>query len=131
MLIKIIYILFVAVADFLLYSMLNKTGKVSSTLLWSFWAVFLLVIVLHTGLFKLDFLLPFDRFIMVIQFLVELIIFHFVGKYYINRTQKSTRLTPEVAGFAVKMASFIFLKGIYILVFIVQCMFILTQNYTQ
>jgi len=129
MLIKIIYIIFIAVADFLLYSMLNKTGKVSSPLLWSFWIIFLLVVLLHTGLFKWDSLMPFDRFVMVIQFLVELVIFHFVGKYYINKTQRSTRLTPEVSGFAVKMASFIFLKAIYILVFIVQCIFILTENY--
>ncbi len=131
MLIKIIYVLFIALADFLLYSMLNKTGKVSSTLLWVFWTLFLLVVLLHTGLFKLDFLMPFDRFVMVVQFLVELIIFHFVGKYYINKTQRSTRLSPEVSSFSVKMASFIFLKAIYILVFIVQCIFILTENYTK
>lgn len=125
---KIIYILFIAAADFLLYLSLNKTEKVSSKLLWSSWIIFLFIVVLHTGLIKLDFLLPPDRFIMMIQFLVELIVFHFVGRYYIRKTQKSTTLSPNIADFAAKMASFIFLKAIYIVVFIVQCMFILMQS---
>jgi hypothetical protein len=130
MLIKIIYILFIAASDFLLYSMLNKTGKVSTTVQWSFWTTFLIVVLLHTGLFKLDFLMPLGHFLMVIQFLIELIIFHFVGKYYIYRTQNSTRLSVEVASFSIKIASFIFLKAIYILIFIVQCVFILVDMYS-
>jgi hypothetical protein len=129
MFIKIIYILFIAVADFFLFSMLNKTSKVKSSLLWSFWTLFSFVFLLHIGLFKLDFLMPFDHFFMVIQFLIELVIFHYVGKYYINKTKRSTRLTPEVSGFAANMASFIFLKAIYIFVFLVQSIFILTDNY--
>jgi len=128
MFIKLIYILFIATADFLLYSVLNKTGKVSPKLLWSFVVIFLLVLLLHTGLFNLAFLMSFGHFLLVIQFLVELIIFHMVGKYYIKRTQTSTRLSPEVANFSIKMASFIFLKGIYILLFIVQCIFIIANT---
>jgi hypothetical protein len=127
MLIKIMYILFIAAADFCLYSILNKTGKVNSKLLWSFGVIFLVVVLLHAGLFNLSFLLPFGYFLLIIQFLAELMIFHIAGKYYINRTQRSTRLMPTVASFSIKMASFIFLKATYVLVFIVQCMFILVQ----
>ena len=127
MLIKIIYILVVAIADFLLYSVLNKTGKVNSKLLWSFCGIFLLVLVLHIGLFNFGFLMSFRQFLLVSQFLVELIIFHFVGKYYINRTQKSTRLSGEVANFSIKMASFIYQKAIYVLIFIVQCVYIFSD----
>lgn len=127
MLIKIIYIVFIATSDFLLYSLLNKTGKVNMTWQWSFWTAFLVVVLLHTGLFKMGFLMPLGHFLLVIQFLIELMIFHFVGKYYIYRTQKSTRLSTEVANFSIKMASFIFLKAIYILIFIVQCVFILAD----
>jgi hypothetical protein len=131
MLIKLLYILFIATADFFLYSMLNKTGKVGLTLLRSFWIVFLLVVILHTGIFKLEFLLPFEHFILIIQFLVELIIFHFIGNYFIAKTQRNTRLSPQVASYSVKMASFLFLKAAYILTFAVQCIFNLTRHYIR
>ncbi|PWG78464.1 hypothetical protein DDR33_21795 [Pararcticibacter amylolyticus] len=66
------------------------------------------------------------QFLLIVQFLVELVIFHYVGKYYIKRTERSTQLSEQIAKLSVKMASFIFLKAIYILVFIVQVMFILS-----
>jgi hypothetical protein len=129
MTIQMLYIIFIATADLFLYSILNKTENVGSTSLFSFWLLFLLVVIFHTSLFKFNFLLPFQDFIMIIQFLVGLTAFHFVGKYYIAKIQRSTRLSQEVISYSVKIASFLFLKAVFILVFVVQCMFILTRDF--
>lgn len=128
MFIKLIYIFFTASTDFLLYNTLNKKNKVNSKIVWLYVITFLFVLVLHTGLFNLTFLMPIRHFLIVFQFLIELIVFHIVGKYYINRTQVSSRLSPKIANLSIKMASFIFLKGIYMILFIVQCIFIINSS---
>jgi hypothetical protein len=128
MLIKLIYILFIATTDFFLYFVLNRPNKINAYLIWSFLIIFILVCLLHTNLVRPNFLLSLDSLLSVLQFLIGLIVFHFVGKYYINKIKRSTRLAPKVARGASKMASFIFQKAIYVMVFITQCMFILNAN---
>ena len=125
--IKLIYIIFIGIADFTLYSILNEKYKINQKWLWFICSIFIIVTVLHAGLFGLNFLMPRGNFLLIAQFLIELFIFHLVGKYYIIKIKKSSRLSKEVANFSIKMASFIFLKAVYIIVFIVQCIFILTR----
>ena len=125
MIIKIIYILFIGIADFILCSTLNKVGRINTYLIIAFVVSFLIFGVLHTNLFHIESLMPMKGFVMLSQFLIELAIFHFVGKYYIARTKRSKRLSEEVKTFSVRVVSFIFFRLIYVIVFLVQCMFII------
>jgi hypothetical protein len=125
MLVKIIYLLFFAVTDFVIYSILNKTGQVTKKQTLFFGLIFLIVIILHLGLFDSSILTPRKNFLALsigsfVPFLVYLWF-----KYLV--TPRLDRMNGSNAGFlssGKKVISFFFLNLIYVIVFIAQCTFI-------
>jgi hypothetical protein len=131
MLINIIYLIFFAAIDFVVYSILNETGKITKKLGLSFGLIFLLVIILHLGLSNSDFLIPQKIFfaLIVVSFVPFLVYLWF--KYIVNRRLDRMNISNE--GFlnsGRKIISFFFMKMIYVIVFIAQCTFIFESTNT-
>lgn len=131
MLIKIIYLLFFAVTNFVVYSQLNKTGHVTKKQALYFALIFLIVVILHFSLFNSNFLIPRKNFLAlsIVSFVPFLVYLWF--KYLV--TPRLDRMNGADEGFlnsGKKVFSFFFLNLIYIIVFITQCTFIFQSTNT-
>jgi hypothetical protein len=104
--------------------MLHKTGKISRKLFLLFVVIFIIIGLLHTKLFDIKYLMTFGRFLLVAQFTATIIIFHFIGTWFIGRTKKANQLPEQSIQLIVNLTNLIFLKGIYVFFFILQCMYI-------
>lgn len=122
---NIVYLLFFAAANFIIYSVLNKTGKISNKILWSSGCVFLLFVLLHIIPLNLNFLMAGEYFFPSIFFLaVPIVVYLWFNYFVINRVQRLKGIGEQSLRFAIGLFSFFFLKFIYIIVFAMQCMLI-------
>lgn len=121
---KAIYVIFFLIFDAALYYNLNHKNKVSPKTFWLFIGAYFIVALVHSGLFKLAFLMPFGNFLFVSQFWLQLLLFHFVGVWYIRMAEKSKLLTREAVELNVRLTRFIFLRAMYFIVFLLQLVFI-------
>ena len=128
MLIKLIYILLFALSNFVIYSLVNKTGWVHRSFLITFTVIFILVFIFNTGLFNSQLTLPKKHFflltfVLAFPFLTYLW-FNFLALKRIDRL-KDKGVNEEFVNRATKVFSFFFLKVTFIMAFIVQCSLIL------
>jgi|ERR1051325_2501860 len=125
MLVKLIYILLFAAFNFVIYSKLNKTGKITPNLLWLFISIFIIFLILHTGLFNWSFLMDRkDFFPIVILLFGPVIVYLWFNFLVLKRIKRLNMSNEEFRNTAIKIFSFFFLKFFYVMVFIVQCAFI-------
>lgn len=124
--IKLIYLLFFGAAYFVLYSSLNGSFKINRKWLWWFGGIFVSFVALHIELFAVDFLMPRNIFFPMVLLLLVVILFHFIGRYFVGKTKKSNRLTEDVKAISIKMGFFVFLKAPFILGFILYSLIILS-----
>ena len=125
MLVKIIYVLLFAIFNFVIYSKLNKTGKITPNLLWLFISIFIIFLILHTGLFNWSFLMDRkDFFPIVILLFGPVIVYLWFNFLVLKRIKRLNMSNEEFRNTAIKIFSFFFLKFFYVMVFIVQCAFI-------
>jgi hypothetical protein len=125
MFIKILYIIFFALANFIIYSKLNRTGKITKIQFWLFCIVFLLFILLHIGLFNLVFLMRWkDIFPLLLLLITPLMVYFWYNYFVIKRIKRLKESNEGFLRLSIKVFSFFFLKFIYIMVFVVQCIFI-------
>jgi len=127
MLIKIIYVLLFAAFNFVIYSKLNKTGKISSNLFWLSVSIFIIVVILHTGLFNWSFLMTGRDFFPLVIFLFVPVIVHVWFNFLVlKRIERLNMSNEKFRNTAIKIFSFFFLKFFCVMVFISQCVFVFT-----
>ncbi len=125
MLIKIIYIFLFAAFNFVIYSKLNKTGKINANLFWFFTLIFILFVILHTGLFNWYFLLSWKQFAPLLFFLSAPVLVYLWFNYFaLKRIERLNMPNENFRNTAIKVFSFFFLKLFYVMIFIVQCVLI-------
>jgi hypothetical protein len=129
MLTMLFYISFFAVTDFIIYAVLNQAGIINSKLWIGYGFIFLLVIVLHTGLFEIKFLMPFKNLFNLLLFSIIAVPFYFFGRYRIGRLKGSNRLSESLKPRACFYMSLVFQKLPILMIFIVQCMSIFAFIY--
>ncbi len=121
---KLLYVLFFAAADFFIFSFLHKKGKLTNRHLWAFLAIFFVIGLLHSKLFEIPYLMALNQFLSITQFTATIVIFHFIGKWFISKMDKSDQLPEKSVHLIITLIDYIFLKGIYVFFFLLQCMFI-------
>jgi|GEM_PF-2351788 hypothetical protein len=125
MLVKIIYVLLFAIFNFVIYSKLNKTGKVSSGLFWPTVSIFVLFVTLHIGMLNWSFLLPWkDFFPLVIVLFAPVLAYLWFNYLAFKRIKRLNMSNEEFRNTAIRIFSFFFLKFFYVIAFIAQCAFI-------
>lgn len=131
-LIKIIYFLFFAATDLLVYLVLNKRGSIKPRSLWIFGSIFLVVLLLHTRIVSWSFLLPAQQFFAATICAGAPVIVYLWFNYIVL---KRIKITKEKAGAsraaffdrATRLFSFVFLKLFYLMAFFMQCVIIIEQ----
>lgn len=127
MLVKLIYVLFFAAFNFVSYSKLNKTGKISPNLFWISILIFIVLVILHTGLFNWSFLMARQDFLLIAALLfVPVIVYIWFNFLVLKRIRRLNMSNERFRNTAIKIFSFFFLKFFYVMVFIAQCGFIFT-----
>jgi hypothetical protein len=117
--------LFLAAFNFVIYSKLNKTGKISPNLFLFFTSIFILFVILHTELFNWDFLIPWKQFFPLLFFLSAPVLVYLWFNYFVlKRIERLNMSNEKFRSTVIKVFSFFFLKLIYVIIFIVQCIFI-------
>jgi hypothetical protein len=126
-LIKVLYILFFGIADFMLYSVLHKTDKVKREILIYYGVFFLLISVLHTGIIRTSFLMPKENFFNCTMPLLLIVIAHFFGRFSIRMIDNpGNRASDELKDWFKKYWTFATMLMPYFLFFLVQCLWIIS-----
>lgn len=122
--IKILYIIFFGITNLLLHLGLNQLRPIRTKYLISFGILLSISIFVHILASEGYLFMPLHDFLILMQFYIHLTIFHFVGRYFVNRTSTNKSLNETTINYSVKLGSFVFFKLVYVLIFIVQCIFI-------
>jgi hypothetical protein len=129
MLLKLLYILFFAASNFVVYSMLHKTGKVNRTSLLVSIVIFLVALFLHTGVLNGNHLMQFSNFLTLSIMLTFPLIAYFWFKLFalkrINRL-KEKGVNEIFVDRASHIFSFFFLRITFFMAFIFQCSIIIS-----
>jgi hypothetical protein len=125
MVIKIIYVLIFAAANFVVYSLLNRTGTVNRKQGLIFAGLFLLFILFQSGLFNWALpMAPGDFFPVTLLLVVPVIVYLWFHYMVVRRIQRLNGGGQGFLGTAAKAMAFFFLKFFYIIVLIAQADFI-------
>src|SRR6185437_486370 len=76
-LVRLFYILFFGGADLILYSLLHQKNRISKQVIFCYTFLFVLISILHTGLFKISFLMPIGTFFTCLVYLLFILAMHF------------------------------------------------------
>jgi len=130
MLIKLIYVLFFALSNFVIYSLLHKTGKVNLYFILGFSALFVFAVLLHIGSSNANYLMPKDDFFGSIFFLLFPITAFIWFKFALKRINrlKERGVNKSFVNGGIKIFSFFFLKVTFVMAFICQCSLIFCSH---
>jgi hypothetical protein len=128
MLIMICYILFFAISDMLIYFLLYKTFPVSTKVWTSYGIILVFIILLHSGLFDVKFLIPFGRLLLLLASLGFNFFYYLMYKIAKDRVNRTTDDENDNDNLLVRYIRFIRMLASFSLsyifptaVFIVQC----------
>jgi hypothetical protein len=108
---KLIYVLFFGLANFIIYTKLNKTGKINAKLFWSFIAIFLLFVFLYIDLFYAGFLMKWkDFFPFLLLLIVPVVVYYWFTYLAIKRITRLKDQNERFFNFGIKIFSFFFLE---------------------
>jgi len=125
MIIKIVYVAFFGLANLMLYIKLNKSKEIGAGLWWASLLVFLLFILIHLNFFAFRALLKWDDFFpLVTLFVAPVVVYYWYTYFVIKRINALKGPSESFLRSVLKVFSFLFLKAIYLIIFIVQCVFI-------
>jgi hypothetical protein len=123
-LLKGFYIVFFGCVDLILYSLLNQKGWVKKNQLMIYGTLFIIVVILHTGIVKIDFLMPKDSFFHCTVFLLLITIMHFFGLLGIKRIgNPNNRVSEEIKEMFRKFWAFCTMIIPYFFFFAIQCVY--------
>lgn len=126
-LLKAFYILFFGCADLILYSLLHKKDWVNRNHVIIYSTIFLILAILHTGIIKLNFLMPKGGFFECCAFLLIITIMHFSGKRRIRRIDNpDNRVSQDIKDMFKKFGFYGTMIIPYFLFFIIQTLFAIT-----
>jgi hypothetical protein len=124
MILKLIYVLFFAASNVIIYALIHKTGWVKRNLLITSVAVFTLVFLLHAVWGNNTILLPFHQFVGLTFFLAFPIIvylwFNFLVLKMLTRL-KQKGVNENFVNTATRGFSVFFLNGPIVMGFFMQC----------
>lgn len=119
--IKVLYILIFAAANFVIYLKLNKPESINKRQMMLILAFFCFFTVLHFDLFQLSYLIPFNHFaILLISLLYPIITSVWYNFYVVKRIDRLQIKNERFLKIAKKIFSFVFLKLVYFMAFFVQ-----------
>jgi len=121
----VLYLIFFIAVDLCVFLLINKIIKANASFLLILVLSVVVIIFLHSGIFNVANLMPLKYLLAGLEILAGCLVMSLIGRFSINRTLKSTRLTPEVAKISIKIQSFLFFKVLYALSLFVQIMFVL------
>jgi hypothetical protein len=127
-LLKILYILFFACADVILYSLLHKKAWVTKNQIIIFCIIFIVAAVLHIGIIKINFLMPvYDFFRFALAPLLIISMMHFFGIYSIKRMNNpNNRASEDLKELILKFWSFFTFTMPYFFFFFGQCLWVIS-----
>ena len=109
MLIKIIYLLVFATVDIIVYLKLNKSNKLSDDKLWAIGSIFLIFLLLNTGVVSWGFLMPHQSFFgLIVMSFVPILVYVWFKYIVVKRVTKLT-MPQKNKDFALKVFSIFFL----------------------
>jgi len=121
---KIIYILFYAAVNVIIYLKLNKPQKISTKQLVIFVFISLVFVILHTSLFILPYLMSSKDFLMPLSLsIIPVLVYFWFNFLVLKRIERLNISNEAFRNIAIKIFSFFFLKLFYVMVFIMQCVF--------
>ena len=121
-----IYIFFFLFLDVIIYLYLHKIIFMDKKTISILVIVFAAIVMLHIQTLGSNWL-SFKQFMLLTQFLISLIIFHYVGQWYMIKIQLSTIFPPQSIQLQKKLIRVVFMNAIYLLVFFLQCVFIINR----
>ena len=121
---KLVYVLFYAAVDLVIYLKLNKPGKISRKQLLIFVFIALIFTLLNTGIIKSPWLMPNKEFFMPLSFsIVPVLVYFWFNFVVLKRIYRLNIPNEAFRNTTVKVFSFFFLNFFYIMVFVMQCVF--------
>ena len=78
-LLRLFYVLFFGGADLILYSLLHQKNWINKRLIFCYIFLVIVISILHTGLFKISFLMPADTFFTCLAYSLVIVFMHFFG----------------------------------------------------
>ena len=133
MFINILYCLYFGLIAFILNAILTKSVKIDRGILFASSVVILIVIILHTNLFEINFLMKSMDFFNLLNFSLGFVILHFGGKFqdYMreNRNNKTGGVSQQTFDSFMTVVDFIRYKLIYIMIYLYQVLAIWNENY--
>lgn len=131
MILKLVYILFFAASNFVIYALIHKKGLIKRNLLITSIAIYTIVFVLHAILGNNGILLPAHSFFISTFFLATPVIvylwFNFLALKRMNRL-KEKGVNENFVNTAIKVFSVFFLNAPFVMAFVMQCVAVLTLN---
>lgn len=121
---KIVYILFYAAVNLIIYFKLNEPDRISKKQLMIFVFIALIFVLLHIGIIQSPLLIPAKDFFMPLSLSIIPVLVYFWFNYMVlKRIERLNISNVRFRNTAVKVFSFFFLKLFYVIVFIMQCVF--------
>jgi hypothetical protein len=124
MFVNILYCLYFGVIAFILNALLTKSFRIEKNILLVLSVVILIVIILHTDFFEINFLMKSKDFFHLLNFSFGFVILYFGGKFQDYIRDKSKNKTGGVSQQTFKsfmiVVDFIRYKLIYVMIYIYQ-----------
>jgi hypothetical protein len=121
-LLRFFYILFFGCSDLILYSLLHQKNWISKHVIFYYIFLIILVSVLHTGLFKISFLMPIETFFQCLAYLLIILAMHFFGIRSTRRLYNpANRVNVEIKDAFAKYWQFMTMTIPYFFFFLIQC----------
>lgn len=133
MFVNILYCLYFGLIAFILNVLLTKSNKINRGILLASSVVILIVIMLHTNLFEINFLMKSKDFFNLLNFSFGFVILHFGGKSqdYIRERQnnKTGGVSLQTFNSFMIVVDFIRYKLIYIMIYLYQVLAVWNESY--
>jgi len=127
-LLKILYILFFACADVILYSFLHKKAWVTKNQAIIYSVIVIVAVILHTGLIKINYLMPIEDFVKwTFMPLLIIALMHFLGIYSTKRMNNpNIKANEDLKDLIIKCWSFFTTTMPYFFFFFGQCLWVIS-----
>lgn len=130
MLLNIFYCAFFGMLDFVIYSVLSGAFKVPKNIILLIIGITAIIILLHTGMFKISSLMTWEDFFGLLMFSIGLVILHFGSKlqdvYFKNRQESLNQKLYE--NYKI-VFDFVRYKLIYVMIYIYQFLAVWNESY--